>query len=369
MDSNCNTAKSRSKMRGIGRPIGRGTKRKVVGAVDADGVSSKKPKSDLVMPKLPANGYPTEHPFNKDGFQYILAEPDPHAPFRQEFDESQDWAGKPIPGWLYRKLSPTSVLVAMHDRAPQLRVSEERLSVTGEKGYCMARATHGVHYGSWYYEVNIVDMPEGSATRIGWSQELGNLQGPCGYDKFSYSWRSRKGTRFHQSKGYHYADSGYGTGDTVGCLINLSADEKNPKSANNPNYLPSTHKDRPLIKFKNYLYFEEKDDVQKAIKQLQELEGSSMVFYKNGKNIGVAFENLISGVYYPAVSFYKSVTVTFNFGPNFKYPPQDALFRGVYELAEDAAVRQTLSDLVYFTENEGKLRLDTFYYGTSGNPM
>lgn len=68
------------------------------------GVGNRKPKSDLVQPKLPANGYPTEHPFNKDGFRYILAEPDPHGPFKQEFDESADWAGKPIPGWLFRKL-------------------------------------------------------------------------------------------------------------------------------------------------------------------------------------------------------------------------------------------------------------------------
>ena len=41
------------------------------------------PQSDLVMPKLPPNGYPVEHPFNKDGFRYLLAEPDPHAPYKQ----------------------------------------------------------------------------------------------------------------------------------------------------------------------------------------------------------------------------------------------------------------------------------------------
>lgn len=35
------------------------------------------------MPKLPPNGYPLEHPFNKDGFRYLLAEPDPHAPYKQ----------------------------------------------------------------------------------------------------------------------------------------------------------------------------------------------------------------------------------------------------------------------------------------------
>nr|CAD7611740.1 unnamed protein product [Timema genevievae] len=60
----------------------------------------------------------------------------------KEFDESSDWAGKPIPGWLYRTLNPSSALLALHDRAPQLKISEDRLAVTGEKGYCMVRATH-----------------------------------------------------------------------------------------------------------------------------------------------------------------------------------------------------------------------------------
>lgn len=107
-----------------------------------------RPSSDITAVKLPAHGYPLEHPFNKDGYRYILAEPDPHAPFRQEFDESADWAGKPIPGWLYRTLVPNNVLLALHDRAPQLKISEDRLAVTGEKGYCMVRATHCKHFHS-----------------------------------------------------------------------------------------------------------------------------------------------------------------------------------------------------------------------------
>lgn len=122
---------------------GRQQKRKFPNS-DQGGALGKKSRvgSELALVKLPAHGYPLEHPFNKDGYRYILAEPDPHAPFRQEFDESADWAGKPIPGWLYRVLSPNAGLVALHDRAQQLKIAEDRLSVTGEKGYCMARATH-----------------------------------------------------------------------------------------------------------------------------------------------------------------------------------------------------------------------------------
>ena len=62
---------------------GRTTKRKFPGEGTGVGLGKKGRGSDIVPPKLPAHGYPLEHPFNKDGYRYILAEPDPHAPFRQ----------------------------------------------------------------------------------------------------------------------------------------------------------------------------------------------------------------------------------------------------------------------------------------------
>lgn len=90
---------------------GRQQKRKIPSANEIAGPAGKKGRTNAdlgTILKLPAHGYPLEHPFNKDGYRYILAEPDPHAPFRQEFDESSDWAGKPIPGWLYRVSHNTS---------------------------------------------------------------------------------------------------------------------------------------------------------------------------------------------------------------------------------------------------------------------
>ncbi|XP_053212071.1 set1/Ash2 histone methyltransferase complex subunit ASH2-like [Panonychus citri] len=339
--------------------IRRGAKRKPPTTQNQGiGPGNRKPKSEFT--KLPANGYPTEHPFNKDNFRYILAEPDPHGPFRQEFDETSEYGGRPIPGWLYRNFCPKSVLIAMHDRAPQLKVSEDRLTVIGDKGYCMARATHGAHYGSWFYEIKINDMPDGSHVRLGWSQELGNLQGPCGYDKYSYSWRSRKGTKFHDSCGHHFTDFGYGHGDVVGILIVLPKDE-DQNSSNKPNYLPPTYKEKPLIKFKSHLYFEEKDDIPAITKKLRPLKGSKIIYFKNGQQVGTAFEDIYSGVYYPAASLYKNVSLTFNFGPNFAFPPTEIGYRPIEELAEDAAIRQSLSDIVYLVENESLHRLDTFY--------
>lgn len=73
-------------------------------------------------------------------------------------------------------------------------------------------------------QVHVDDLSsEGSALRLGWAQSLGNvkivkislcffsasLQAPCGYDKLSYSWRSKKGTIFHQSRGKHYRWIGF----------------------------------------------------------------------------------------------------------------------------------------------------------------
>lgn len=38
----------------------------------------------------------------------------------QDFDEATDMAGKPIPGFLCRVLTPETVLLALHDRASQV---------------------------------------------------------------------------------------------------------------------------------------------------------------------------------------------------------------------------------------------------------
>ncbi|XP_071808635.1 set1/Ash2 histone methyltransferase complex subunit ASH2-like [Asterias amurensis] len=322
----------------------RGAKRK--GLDSSQNITSgKKTRNDMITAqKLPPHGYPLEHPFNKDGYRYILTEQDPHAP-SSAFEEDM-WIGKPIPALLYRMALGREPYLALHDRAPQLKISENRLSVTGEKGYSMVRATHGTNRGSWFFEITVEDMPEGTATRIGWSQPLGNLQAPLGYDKFSYSWRSRKGTRFHQSIGKHYGE-GYKTGDVLGLYIKL------PSQVPPDQLLPLTYKDRALIKFKSHLYFEEKDLVQETENALTPCKGTKIAFYKNGESQGVAFEDIFEGTYYPAISLHKSCTVSINFGPNFKHPPKDIDdFLPVSELAHRAMVEQSLANLVYHVQHE-----------------
>lgn len=326
---------------------GRGNKRKApLDGAQQTGTKQKKSEMNSAM-KLAPHGYPLEHPFNKDGYRYILAEPDPHAPNRQAFDESSDWAGKPIPGYLYRTCLGNDVLLALHDRAPQLKISDDCLTVTGEKGYSLVRATHGIRCGAWYFEVKIDEMPPDTATRIGWSQPLGNVQAPCGYDKFSYSWRSKKGTCFHQSRGKHFSD-GYGEGDILGFYVYL------PQPDDPGKLLPPTYKDKPLVKFKSHLYYEEKDYVSEAEKNLQISYGSKVCTYKNGKYQGQLFSDIFEGVYHPSVSLYKNATVTINYGPTFKYPPEDCgPYTPMSNAASEAMVQYSLADIIYHIENEG----------------
>ncbi|XP_070706561.1 set1/Ash2 histone methyltransferase complex subunit ASH2 [Pempheris klunzingeri] len=326
---------------------GRGAKRKQQQQQEGTAAgATKRTRSDPLFSaqRLPPHGYPLEHPFNKDGYRYILAEPDPHAPDPEKL-ELDCWAGKPIPGDLYRACLYERVLLALHDRAPQLKISDDRLTVTGEKGYSMVRASHGIRKGSWYFEVTVDDMPPETAARLGWSQPLGNLQAPLGYDKFSYSWRSKKGTRFHQSIGKHYS-SGYGQGDTLGFFIEL------PDGTETAKALPDTYKDKALIKFKSYLYFEEKDYVDKAEKSLKATSPSRMIFYKNGVSQGVAFENLFEGLYFPAISLYKSCTVSVNFGPHFKHPPKEVKYQPMSDMGWGAVIEHTLADMLYHVETD-----------------
>lgn len=226
--------------------------------------------------------------------------------------------------------------------------------------------------GAWYWEATIDDMPDGSAARIGWGQEYANLQSPLGYDKFGYSWRSRKGTKFHESHGKHYG-SGYGQGDTLGFLVVLPEQE-------GTRYIPNTFKDRPLVKFKSHLYYEDKDKVSDTLKNLKIHPGSKIYFFKNGVCQGLAFEDIYIGAYYPSISVHKGATVNLNFGANgFKYPEilkeyncnpvsyivQHLIFLELIKLfnsqmsdrVEAFICEQTMADLCFFTENDGKLRL------------
>lgn len=303
-------------------------------------------------------------PVTKDGYRYHWGEDD--EPLCSKYIRkinSFDTNKRHLHNFTKRKIIPTQVKLSENDRAPQLKLNENHVKVTGEKGYSMVRATHGVNRGKYYYEVYIDSMPENTATRIGWGQCYANLQAPLGYDHYGYSWRSRFGTKFHQARGKTYDRSGgYKQGDIIGCMIELPYG--NPKNLTQAHHLP------PSIKTTGYVVnFKKKDaprvleekDEPPVLKAMKPLVGSKISFYKNGKCIGVAFEDILQGFYFPTISLYKDCTVTVNFGPKFRYPPEGQSTNGkgsslewepFSKAAEVAILDNLISDVLHIVDQE-----------------
>lgn len=172
--------------------------------------------------------------------------------------------------------------------APQLNVSKDQLTVTGEKGFRMVRATHGVKDGAWYCEVIILQPDDkknvDGHVRVGWSSQAGELQGPVGYDEYSYGYRDIMGSKIHRSLRHDDYGEPYGPGDVIGMLLRLQ-DEDTPAAALDP-------------------------------------VANSVRYFRNGVDQGIAYQSVpCRGFYYPAVSLYKGGKVRMNFGPQFIYPP------------------------------------------------
>lgn len=310
-------------------------------------------------------------PITKDGFRYYWCEDDEAlcSKYLKELNKSE--ANKCI--YVKRKVIPPIVKLSENDRAPQLKLNEECTRVTGEKGYCMVRATHGINRGKFYFEVHIDSMPGNTASRIGWSHYHSNLQAPLGYDFYGYSWRSRFGTKFHQARGKSFdREGGYRENDTIGCMIELPYG--NSKNLTQAHHLPTSVK-----KTGGIVQSKKKDQIPRAIEEsiappplntMKPLPGSKISFYKNGNFVGVAFEDIFEGSYYPTISLYKSCTVSVNFGPKFKYPPEKfnddnknhVNYKPAQDMAEILVIDNFLSDLLCILELEltadGKTVLD-----------
>eukprot|EP01134_Creolimax_fragrantissima_P008401 CFRG8401T1 len=308
------------------------------------------PTTARVLPTI------NDHIINRNGYRYIDAEPDP-------FSRVPD-AHRPC-------MLNEEVLMSMQQRAKQLKLSEDQLSIIGDRGYCLALATHCVRSGTYYYEVRVLPPPpmcrtanptsfmptsvvidskrsssstyhtsyESSKTvptnahvRLGWAQTYGLHQGPCGYDHFSYSYRDKEGSKFHRSQAEKYGEE-YTVDDVIGCLIHIpeyTLSQKLCDSAITIANPGNTYKidpkdiDMPIIDFKGMTYVELKDNCEACLKALEPVPGSYISFYKNGVPQGKAFTDINSGLYYPAVSLYMGAHVKVNFGPEFEFPPEQA---------------------------------------------
>ena len=176
---------------------------------------------------------------------------------------------------------PPSVALSSRDVAQNLLVLEGQMTVVGIDrgggGYRMVRATHGVHNGAYFWEAQILPsepIDDQAHVRLGWSTRMGELQAPVGYDKHSYAYRDEKGSKVHNSHRIDNYGEPFGPGDIIGCYVSLDIDDSNK---------------------------------------------NEMRFFKNGKDQGTAFKGkeIPPGVYFPAVSIFKTARVRVNFGPSF----------------------------------------------------
>lgn len=314
---------------------------------------------------------PKSLPFNKDNYRYYLAEDDLvlcreyfHKINVSNCKEAHKRCAQFV--FLKRKLIPERILLSDNDRAPQLKVTNNNLTVTGEKGYSMIRANHGVNRGKFYYEVRIDKMPEPTAARIGWSQCHANLQAPLGYDHFGYSYRSRFGTKFHIAKGQTYdKNGGYKQGDLIGCMIELPVCSIRTKD------LPPSVKETCYV-----LYTKNKKDISTKLEEhekppspdtMERLAGSKISFFKNGKALGPAYTDIYAGFYYPTISLYKSCTVSINFGPKFEFAPDDYATNGssnglrTLQIPDNVALDTCLADLIYLVSEECPVMDENFH--------
>lgn len=280
---------------------------------------------------------------------------------------------------------------------------------TTDKGWRMARATVGVRAGRYYWECKVhkgVDLRTqeeaassgrhtGPAVRVGWARREAPLDMHVGFNAYSYGLRDIAGQKVHLSRPLDYFPKGeeIQVGDVVGLEIYLPSESLHRKVVEG-NYNPAVDldddepnegaraapiiRDRVPITYKGQLYFEHIEyqpdkDLQEIITNptppavsgsggtysppkpemnpthpspaFRTLPHSYIKFYKNGKDMGKAFSNLLAFLppasnlpanlgersalddgtlgYYPAVSVLRDSVVEVNLGPDFWFPPPD----------------------------------------------
>lgn len=184
------------------------------------------------------------------------------------------------------------VSLSRTDKAPQLTVSQDGRSLTGAKGYRLARATHGAHEGTWYFEVEVTRLGETGHCRLGWATAKAELQAPVGFDAFGFGYRDVDGSKVSNALREPYG-APYREGDVVGLTLHMPPGGRRMEPG-----------EAEVVRFKGGLYTVEADDGD-----ARPLANSGVAFSVNGAPQGVAFRDIPEGAYYPAASLYTRATL------------------------------------------------------------
>ena len=243
--------------------------------------------------------------------------------------------------------------MSYEDTSPHVQFDRSMKAITTEKGFRLARANVGCREGRWYFECRIISgvkPPDANSTddeqneghvRIGWARREASLDGPVGFDAYSYGLRDVGTQKVHMSRPKDFVQPATDLcqGDVIGLEINLPsfalhrkvvsgvynkavdvADDLDPSVALDH---PDTIRDRIPIRYKNHLYFEQFEyhptkDLEELMNPsqstgvagstgdsdpphpnhpqipLRTLPFSSMKVYKNGQLLGEPFTQLLS---------------------------------------------------------------------------
>ncbi|RKF59347.1 Set1 complex component ash2 [Erysiphe neolycopersici] len=327
-----------------------------------------------------------DHVFNKKCFNYTSAVPDPIFRHSLLFRQSE--------------VPPYTARFSFEDRASNILVDHEAKHITTDKGWRSAKANVCMREGRWYWECRVnCGIPRlesenttgisGPHVRMGIGRREATLDGPVGFDCYSYGLRDVRGQKIHMSrpKAFFPNDENICEGDVIGFEVNLPSEYLHSKVVNGT-YNPKIDvkdpgnigiekadiiRDRAPIKIKDYWVFEQaayapgkdlqdlcspaptsfKHDMKPCsthpLVPLRTLPHSNLKIYKNGVFMGTAFENLFAFLppaskpatvkdmffreglddgtlgYYPTVSVFQGGAAEVNFGPKYWFPPSDIL--------------------------------------------
>jgi COMPASS component BRE2 len=363
---------------------------------------------------------PHDQAWNKKGYKYTHCVADPLFRHKQFYRQSDS--------------RPYGPRMSHEDSDKWFHFDDSATIITQEKGWRMGRGNVIAREGRAYYEVKVlrgipVDGPRdpvdpktgetkpGPHIRMGWARREAPLDGPVGFDGYSYGITDARFEAQHRSraskifkplpkgaKGKHMkprpphnkpapvefvTDQHIQEGDVIGLEIQLPAlslHRKVIEGIYNPAVdlgdgfdvlNPQDPLDKPVdiirdripVPYKGNFYFEQLDyQVTKMVEayhdrgpvpkiypspnhedvSVRSLPHSHIKVYKNGVEVGIAFENLLAFLppasvpsvealkagaragfddgmvgYLPAISCFNGGVAQVNFGPDFWYPPEE----------------------------------------------
>ena len=274
----------------------------------------------------------TEIISNRKGFRYTNAIADPRFTSSQYNRQSE--------------CEPYGARISYEDASAQLLFSHN--AVTTDKGFRLARANVGAREGRWYWECKIlsgvknvgedgVGGENNGHVRVGWARREASLEGPVGFDAYSYGLRDVGGQKVTRSRPVDFAEADLCEGDVIGLELTLPSlslhrkvvegvynkavdvsDDLDPSASSEA---PDIIRDRVVYRSRARLYFEtyeyqytkpledymnpsplpinatsdvDPPNPNNPIPQLRTLPFSSIKIYKNGELLGTPFTDLLA---------------------------------------------------------------------------